>query len=211
MNSTTIGYVRSVFILAVVMSTALNGLFVQISHAQTMNSMTTMNTEMNASLTQLAQQPTTDTTIAQAWEVIQPRGVPPIYGDTLGISYDDPVAGMNIMRQYDPYKDPSIMSPNILARYINLGLMISCEYCCGAKTLVYDNGVAACGCAHSMAMRGLTRYLLEAYPSMTDTEIMTELVKWKSLYFPLDASKKSLKDTAAGTFNSDTYLINNVK
>lgn len=77
--------------------------------------------------------------------------------------------------------------------------------------MVFSNGVAACGCAHSMAMRGLTRYLLEAYPDMTDEQILAELVHWKALYFPKDSSKKALSLSKVGPVNLDTYLINNVK
>ncbi len=33
-------------------------------------------------------------------------------------------------------------------------------------------------------MRGLTKYLIKYHPDMTDEEILTEVGKWKVLFFP---------------------------
>ena len=69
-------------------------------------------------------------------------------------------------------------------RYLKIGSSIACEYCCGAQSLVFSNGERACGCAHSYAMRGLAKYLLINHPEMSDLEILSELGKWKVLFFP---------------------------
>lgn len=196
-------------------TTIVNGLFLQsvqkVVGTTGMPMTTASMSAQQAQLASLAQSGINNTTIGQAWAVIRPVGVPPVYGAAMGISYDDPVAGMNIMLQYDPYQQVDVMNQSVLERYIRIGLMISCEYCCGADTMVFSNGVAACACAHSRAMRGLTRYLIEAYPQMTDREILAELVKWKSLYFPKDASTKAMQLSAQGAYDPLTYLINNAQ
>ena len=51
--------------------------------------------------------------------------------------------------------------------------------------LYFENGQAACGCAHSYAMRGLTKYLILNHgDELTDDQILEEVGKWKVLFFP---------------------------
>ena len=71
-----------------------------------------------------------------------------------------------------------------LQRYINIASQISCEYCCGAESIIFKDGKPACGCAHSFAMRGLAKYLLTKHPDMSDDAVLEELGKWKTLFFP---------------------------
>jgi len=72
-----------------------------------------------------------------------------------------------------------------LQRYIAVTSQISCEYCCGAESIIFDNGQAACGCAHSQAMRGLAKYVIKNHPTeFTNDEVLEELGKWKTLFFP---------------------------
>jgi len=125
---------------------------------------------------------------------ITPTGVPAIYGEELGISYDD-------VSPYGPQKaDATIrLLGNIdrvetldeaqTQRYVdilyNMHNGISCEYCCGARSIIFENGQPACGCAHSYAMRGLTKYLIKYHgDEVTDEEILSEVGKWKVLFFP---------------------------
>jgi len=69
--------------------------------------------------------------------------------------------------------------------YIKIGMSIACEYCCGARSVIFETGEAACGCAHSYAMRGVTKYLLTEHPAeYTDAQILEEVGKWKTLFFP---------------------------
>jgi hypothetical protein len=123
-----------------------------------------------------------------------PTGVPETYGQELGISFDD-------ISPYDQQKadstirvlsniDRSVqLSGGDLERYINvlytLENGISCEYCCGARSVIFENGDPACGCAHSYAMRGLAKYLITEHgDQFTDEEILEEEGKWKVLFFP---------------------------
>lgn len=119
---------------------------------------------------------------------VLPKGVPVVYGNELGISFDD-VSASNpqladlTMQKLAKYEDIQLTNEQ-MERYVKIGSSISCEYCCGAQTLVFSNGERACGCAHSYAMRGLAKYLLTEHSDITDLEILEELGKWKVLFFP---------------------------
>lgn len=144
----------------------------------------------------------TGSTIASTVDVI-PKGIPPIYGEELGINFDDVSpsnpskadATIDVLAQYDRSID---LTGDELQRYINIASQISCEYCCGAPSIIftsdtgqYKAGDAACGCAHSYAMRGLAKYLLTNHPDMTDGQILEELGKWKTLFFPTQMTQKA--------------------
>ncbi len=130
-----------------------------------------------------------------------PTGIPAVYGEELGVSFDD-------VSPYDRAKadetiaklaniDKTIkLSGSDKERYINilyrLNNGISCEYCCGARAVIFENGKPACGCAHSYAMRGLTKYLITEHgDEYSDEEILEEVGKWKTLFFPTQMSQKA--------------------
>jgi len=122
-----------------------------------------------------------------ASEII-PKGIPNIYGEELGVKYDDvsinnPRLADQTIQKLAAYEDEEL-SAELMQRYIRIGSSISCEYCCGAQAIIFSNGQRACGCAHSYAMRGLAKYLLLNHSDMTDEEILNELGKWKVLFFP---------------------------
>ena len=125
---------------------------------------------------------------------ITPKGVPGIYGEELGITYDD-VSPENqqkadgTIRLLGNIDKAETLSGAELERYIdilyNMHDGISCEYCCGARSIIFENGEPACGCAHSYAMRGLTKYLIKYYGGeFSDEDILIEVGKWKTLFFP---------------------------
>jgi len=207
-NKKNHGLFRAALIVMIGITSGVNAFYFQISFA---NAKANPSMAQHAALVALASEQQNDGTLGAAFEIIKPVGVPAIYGESLGVSFDDPEGSIDIMRQYDPNRDPSVISQEVLDRYIRIGILISCEYCCSAKTMIFDNGVSACGCAHAKAMRGLTRYLLEAYPSMTDSDILAELVKWKVLYFPADSAAKALNLVQLGEYDPRTFLINNAK
>jgi len=126
---------------------------------------------------------------------VLPKGTPNIYGGELGVSYNDvsasnPSLADATMTKLAKYEDMKLDNAT-MTRYIKIGSSIACEYCCGAKTLVFSNGERACGCAHSYAMRGLAKYLLTKHPEMTDLDILDELARWKVLFFPGIHEKKA--------------------
>ncbi len=146
--------------------------------------------------------------IVSASKII-PNGVPAIYGKELGVSYDDvsasnPKLADTIIRRLAEYEN-SNLNDEQMQRYIRIGSSISCEYCCGAEAIIFSNGERACGCAHSYAMRGLAKYLLINNPEMTDLEILSELGKWKVLFFP-GVHEQKAKVLEANGIDSTNYV-----
>jgi hypothetical protein len=138
----------------------------------------------------------TGAAVADSTDVI-PTGVPKIYGSELGVSFDDVTpydrakadATIGVLANLDRTIE---LDGDNLERYISIGTQISCEYCCGAKAIIFDNGKAACGCAHSYAMRGLAKYLILNHGSeYSNDEILEEMGKWKTLFFPSQITSKA--------------------
>lgn len=143
-----------------------------------------------------------------ASEII-PKGLPAVYGKELGVSYDDvsvnnPRLADATIQKLAAYEDMDL-SAGLMERYIKIGSSISCEYCCGAQSIIFSNGERACGCAHSYAMRGLAKYLLTEHPDMTDLQILEELGKWKVLFFPGVHEQKAQALEAQG-IDSKNYV-----
>ncbi len=130
------------------------------------------------------------------YDDVIPKGVPAVYGNELGVSYDDvspndaQLADQTI-KKLSAYDNGISLSGDDLKRYIAIDSQMSCEYCCGAQSIIFNDGKAACGCAHSAAMRGLTKYLIKNHPDMSDDAILEELGKWKTLFFPSALSQKA--------------------
>ena len=132
-----------------------------------------------------------------------PIGIPDVYGKELDVNFDEVQKSMDKMRHMGPTygKDEGkiVLEGDELKRFIEIGKLTSCEYCCGVDTLVKDDGSAACGCAHSIVMRGLAAYLIKNHSdAFTDEQILDEVNKWKKVFFPkqtLTASFEELKKT----------------
>lgn len=131
---------------------------------------------------------------------ILPKGVPAVYGSELGISYDD--VDINnaqkanaVIAKLVALDDPNpknSLTAGQLKRFLDIGNQIGCEYCCGLGVMVTKDGGRPCGCQHSWAMRGIAQYLIKKHPEMTDDEILTEVGKWKTLFFPDNIGQKAL-------------------
>lgn len=117
-----------------------------------------------------------------------PTGTPE-YGASAKVSFDNPVQSISVLAGYE---NSVTLSDSEMQRYIGIAGQISCEYCCGAPSIIDSKGRAACGCAHSGAMRGLGKWLIKNRPSMSDDAVLEELGKWKTLFFPKDSIKKAL-------------------
>ncbi len=138
---------------------------------------------------------------------IIPSGTPEVYGTELGVSYDKPIEGLAILQKLD---NQITLEGQLEERYIKIGTSISCEFCCDAKSITFADGKPACGCAHSFAMRGLAKYLLKNHgDTMTDQQILNELVKWKTLFFPKQMTERAVQ-LAADNGNFDQELLNKV-
>lgn len=144
-------------------------------------------------------------------DIILSRGVPDGYGMEMNVSFDKIPESMEAMLKYDQseYGNGQIkLSDDKFKRYINIGKQIACEFCCGAKTLVFDDGKAACGCKHSQAMRGLSAYLIEKHGGeYSDEQILRELAKWKGVYFPSAMVGKVSKEISAGQYSPDVNAL----
>lgn len=127
-----------------------------------------------------------------------PTGVPDVYGEELNISFDQVQDAINKVRVFGPTygvegKKIALTGPD-LKRYKKIGASIACEYCCGVKTLTKEDGTAACGCAHSIMMRGLAAYLIKNHPEVSDEWILEELTKWRITFFPKQTLSVKLKE-----------------
>ncbi len=127
-----------------------------------------------------------------------PSGVPAIYGEELNISFDEVQDAINKVRVYGPTYGQEgkkiVLTGDDLRRYINIGSQTACKYCCGVTTLVREDGTAACGCAHSIMMRGLAAYLIKNHPELSDDQILEELNTWRATYFPKQTLTEKLAE-----------------
>src|SRR3989344_1066895 len=139
-----------------------------------------------------------------AVDIMVPTGTPD-YGQDLGVNFDDPVTGLNLLAKLEKSVQ---LSPEDQQRYINLAsrpVGISCEFCCGVGSAGIDkSGRSLCGCQHAPALLGLTKWLIQN-TEYNDAEILKEVLKWKTLFFPKDMV--NLAVTVAG---GDTSKLDNL-
>ena len=128
---------------------------------------------------------------------VSPKGTPRIYGAEVGVSFDD-VSSSNAEKanstiaRLGGLDDSITLSGKDLERYVSIAGKIGCEYCCGAPSIITGDGKAACGCSHSYAMRGVAKYLIKNHATeFSDDEVLEELGKWKTLFFPQALSVKA--------------------
>jgi len=130
---------------------------------------------------------------------ILPKGVPAGYGADLAVSFDNASAAINVLAPFEQDTRADKLEGENLERYIAIGSQIACEFCCGARTMVNQDGTKACGCAHSAAMRGISAYMLENYGNdVSDGEILAEVSKWKASFFPGPTVEKYMASSGQG-------------
>jgi hypothetical protein len=145
---------------------------------------------------QTVQTATQTVSVAANVASVSPTGTPEVYGKELSVKYDDvstsdsKLADKTITKLGNLDKTITLTGSN-LKRYIAITSQISCEYCCGADSIIFPDGQPACGCAHSFAMRGLAKYLITKHPDVKDDAILEELGKWKTLFFPEIMAQKA--------------------
>jgi len=121
----------------------------------------------------------------------------PFYGPELGLDMSSlnainaSIAKLSTMAPQQG-SNPIQLNDEEMKRYIAIGTepYVTCEFCCGVKTLVREDGSPTCGCAHSIGMRGTAAYLIRNYPEMTNAEIAYELMRQKGLYFPTQMQQR---------------------
>ena len=129
--------------------------------------------------------------VQDAINTIIPTGAAEPYGSALGVSFDDPVAGLSVLANLHRQIATDSLSGEEKQRYINIGTKISCEFCCSAPAVVDSSGRDLCGCAHAQSFMGLSKYLIQNNPEMSDEDILWELTRWKSLYYPRNMVEKA--------------------
>ncbi len=144
-----------------------------------------------------------------AMAIIFPTGTPE-YGEELGVSFDNPIESLAVLaRMYRGLKaEVEKNNPEAWQRYMNLAskpVGISCEYCCGLKAVGIDrNGNSACGCQHNPALLTVALYLT-AYTDYNDGEILREVMRWKTLFFP-----KNMMELGMTVAGGDTSKLDNL-
>src|SRR3989338_552462 len=128
--------------------------------------------------------------VQDAINAVIPTGTPE-YGPALGVSFDDPVAGISVLSNLHRQIPTDSLSAEEKQRYIGIGTKISCEFCCSAPAVVDSSGRDLCGCAHAQSFMGLSKYLIQNNPEMSDEDILWELTRWKSLYYPRNMVEKA--------------------
>ncbi|MBI2550632.1 hypothetical protein HYV83_05670 [Candidatus Woesearchaeota archaeon] len=130
--------------------------------------------------------------VQDAIKAVVPTGTP-LYGAELGVSFDDPINSLNILAKLDSQVPTNSLTEEEKARFIDVGTKISCEFCCGAPSVIDSTGRSLCGCSHAASFKGLSKYLIKNHPNeWTDDEILLELTKWKSLYYPKNMVEKAV-------------------
>lgn len=216
--------VAGLFIFNLFLQTQVNSKLDSLSGKTVLVSSQTQT--VSASAAQASAGPSADQVNSMVAKLI-PKGVPEVYGAELGINFDNPVEGLDKLAkldkdmgtmydpmlkdgkitktQYDqmtaPYKDGIAVASfddAQKARFIKIGTMISCEYCCGSKAMVTKEGLPACGCAHSAAMRGLAKYLIKNHPELNDDQVLEFVKQVKALSFPKQTVEAALKAQGIG-------------
>lgn len=127
-----------------------------------------------------------------------PSGMPS-YSDALGgVTFDEPIKSMEYLaRWYQPLSaEIREKNPEIWKRYIALAAAprgISCEYCCGIGPQAIDStGRIMCGCQHVPALQAVTLGLIK-YTDYSDAEVLREVMRWKTMFFPQNMVKVALE------------------
>ncbi len=122
-------------------------------------------------------------------EIMLPTGTPEYSSALGGITFDDPITSLNYLSKWYDVINEDIKNndPEVWQRYLNLAAAprgISCEFCCGVGSQgITANGDPKCGCQHSPAFLAITLGLMK-YTDYSDAEILREIMKWKTLFFP---------------------------
>ncbi len=146
-----------------------------------------------------------------AVEVMLPTGTPE-YSDAFSdigveLSFENAVPSMEALARYFPTIKEEVKQndPEAWNRYLELAAKphgISCEFCCGIGSQGADeNGESRCGCQHNPALLALTLGLVSR-TELTDAEVLKEVMRWKTLFFP-----KNMIETALNVAGEDPSSI----
>jgi hypothetical protein len=140
--------------------------------------------------------------------VMIPTGTPE-YGAEMGITWDDPVGALDkLEKAYRALDAQAKEDPALYKRYINLAAEprgVSCEFCCGVGPVgISKDGRSRCGCSHNPGVLSMTLWLL-MNTDYSDAEILREVYKMKTLWFP-----KNMVSLAAEIAGGDTSALDSM-
>ena len=123
--------------------------------------------------------------------VMMPSGRPE-YSDLIGgANFDEMEMSNQYLSQwyYEISEDVRQNHPETWDRFVDLTAApngISCEFCCGLGAQAVDeDGEMMCACAHLPSMLSVTLALMRD-TDYSDAEILREVMKWKTAFFPQD-------------------------
>ena len=130
--------------------------------------------------------------------IMIPKGLPKDYGQEVGVSFDDPVPSLTKMAQLDYKISTDSLNAEQKQRFIEVGTKISCEFCCSAPSVIDSQARDLCGCQHAAAFRGLAKHIIINHPDWTNEEILWDLTKWKTEFYPRNMVQKGIALAQAG-------------
>ena len=100
------------------------------------------------------------------------------------------------------------LPPELWHKYLNLAAQprgVACEFCCGIGPQGVDSkGNLRCGCQHNPALQSLTMWLI-MNTKYSDVEVLSEVYKWKSIWFP-----KNMVGLAIKISGGDEKVLNDL-
>ncbi len=143
-------------------------------------------------ITEVPAEPKGVDAVAAAKVVMLPTGTP-FYAPE-GISFDDAIGALS---KWGQYEDSLQLTGDVQARWEKVVSTMTCDYCCGTPTNVTH--INNCGCAHAKAFRSIAKYLLQNYgDKYSNDEIIGELQRWKSVWYPKNTIEDYLLATGRG-------------
>lgn len=140
-------------------------------------------------ISELPQQPSTGDVVKDLTNNLIPRGTP-WYGEQAGVSFDDPVKALTSWGKATSIE----LSPEEQKRWQRIVNSFTCDFCCGSPQ--NPTIITRCGCAHSRAAQGITKWFVKYYGDQyTDEEIYGEAARWFAAWYPGPTIKRILQES----------------
>jgi hypothetical protein len=139
-------------------------------------------------ISELPQAPSTGDLAQDLLNNVVPKGTP-WYGQEAGVSFDDPITAQQLWAkgraiQLDATQDE---------RWKRIVNSFTCDYCCGSPQ--NPTIITRCGCAHSAAAQGMTKWFIKTYgDKYSDEEIYGEMARWYAVWYPGPTIKRIVQE-----------------
>lgn len=141
-------------------------------------------------ISELSVSPSTGDLAQDLLNNVIPRGTP-WYGTEAGVSFDDPINAQKLWAkgrtiQLDATQDE---------RWKRIVNSFTCDYCCGSPQ--NPTIITRCGCAHSAAAQGMTKWFIKTYgDKYSDEEIYGEMARWYAVWYPGPTIKRIVQEAS---------------